>query len=459
MASSEEKNKLTVFDKDHINQNRSKKKNIQIRLNDINDIDKYVSNLTSEKINDIIKTFVQVVYGVLNVKNIETKLTAISKDCPPLRYKHLIYELYYNDENLLKKYFFMFLSILINKHYNFIEANSDLNNINLCHLLRLIEKKNIFGKFELINDDHLDLSFFFALIGTFLIKIISHRKITTEDLCLMSSILQDDIICKNISNWKVLKHFIQLFRTILHIEFVTNIYFELINDEIQSTNILDADRFKDIIDNTIEEIIEKRGLAFANLSTCFSAITCFNRTIIINKNIILLELIDDAKDLKDNSIMFGALLVIMLHEFFHVLRRTIIEHAFNPFYERTPPRKIASRNNIEMAEGGTQLEDCLFGIVIDSIGYLDANFLLNSENWINHNHEEFKEKFNSARTHDLQENKKHNRWIIPSNSRTINDDMEQNAPTTTTTTTPTTSSERWAIPQCALSAPFFRIDK
>ncbi|CAF4961612.1 unnamed protein product [Rotaria sp. Silwood1] len=415
MASSEEKNKLTVFDKDHINQNRSKKKNIQIRLNDINDIDKYVSNLTSEKINDIIKTFVQVVYGVLNVKNIETKLTAISKDCPPLRYKHLIYELYYNDENLLKKYFFMFLSILINKHYNFIEANSDLNNINLCHLLRLIEKKNIFGKFELINDDHLDLSFFFALIGTFLIKIISHRKITTEDLCLMSSILQDDIICKNISNWKVLKHFIQLFRTILHIEFVTNIYFELINDEIQSTNILDADRFK--------------------------------------------ELIDDAKDLKDNSIMFGALLVIMLHEFFHVLRRTIIEHAFNPFYERTPPRKIASRNNIEMAEGGTQLEDCLFGIVIDSIGYLDANFLLNSENWINHNHEEFKEKFNSARTHDLQENKKHNRWIIPSNSRTINDDMEQNAPTTTTTTTPTTSSERWAIPQCALSAPFFRIDK
>ncbi|CAF0886224.1 unnamed protein product [Rotaria sp. Silwood1] len=415
MASSEEKNKLTVFDKDHINQNRSKKKNIQIRLNDINDIDKYVSNLTSEKINDIIKTFVQVVYGVLNVKNIETKLTAISKDCPPLRYKHLIYELYYNDENLLKKYFFMFLSILINKHYNFIEANSDLNNINLCHLLRLIEKKNIFGKFELINDDHLDLSFFFALIGTFLIKIISHRKITTEDLCLMSSILQDDIISKNISNWKVLKHFIQLFRTILHIEFVTNIYFELINDEIQSTNILDADRFK--------------------------------------------ELIDDAKDLKDNSIMFGALLVIMLHEFFHVLRRTIIEHAFNPFYERTPPRKIASRNNIEMAEGGTQLEDCLFGIVIDSIGYLDANFLLNSENWINHNHEEFKEKFNSARTHDLQENKKHNRWIIPSNSRTINDDMEQNAPTTTTTTTPTTSSERWAIPQCALSAPFFRIDK
>ncbi|CAF3413550.1 unnamed protein product [Rotaria sp. Silwood1] len=396
MASSEEKNKFTVFDKDHINQNRPKKKNIQIRLNDINDIDKYVSNLTSEKINDIIKTFVQV-------------------DCPPLRYKHLIYELYYNDENLLKKYFFMFLSILINKHYNFIEANSDLNNINLCHLLRLIEKKNIFGKFELINDDHLDLSFFFALIGTFLIKIISHRKITTEDLCLMSSILQDDIISKNISNWKVLKHFIQLFRTILHIEFVTNIYFELINDEIQSTNILDADRFK--------------------------------------------ELIDDAKDLKDNSIMFGALLVIMLHEFFHVLRRTIIEHAFNPFYERTPPRKIASRNNIEMAEGGTQLEDCLFGIVIDSIGYLDANFLLNSENWINHNHEEFKEKFNSARTHDLQENKKHNRWIIPSNSRTINDDMEQNASTTTTTTTPTTSSERWAIPQCALSAPFFRIDK
>ncbi|CAF3182361.1 unnamed protein product, partial [Rotaria sp. Silwood2] len=288
---------------------------------------------------------------------------------------------------------------------------------------------------------------------TFLITIISHRTITTEDLCLFSTTLQDDIINKNISNWSILNDFIKLFRTILHTEFVKNIYYELINDELESKNILDADRFKDIIDSTIEEIIEKRGITFANLSTCFSAITCFNRTIIINKNIILLELIDDAKNLKDNSVMFGALLVIMLREFFHVLRRTTIEHAFNPFYERTPRRKIPSRHNIEMVEGSTQLEDCLFGIICESVGYLDREFLLNSQNWINHNHEEFKEKFNDARRRDLQENKKHNRWIIPCKSHIIHDDTETYVPTTTIM-----SSERWAIPQCVLAAPFSRIE-
>ncbi|CAF1335211.1 unnamed protein product, partial [Rotaria sordida] len=166
-------------------------------------------------------------------------------------------------------------------------------------------------------------------------------------------------------------------------------------------------------------------------------------------------LIDDAKNLKDNLIMFGALLVIMLHEFFHVLRCTTIEHAFNPFYERTPPRKIPSRHNIEMAEGGKQLEDCLFGIVCESVGYLDGEFLLNSQNWINHDHEEFKEKFNDARTRDLQENKKHNRWIIPCKSHIIHDDTETHVPTTTTTT----SSKRWTIPRCALSTPFSRIEQ
>ncbi|CAF4223829.1 unnamed protein product, partial [Rotaria sordida] len=72
--------------------------------------------------------------------------------------------------------------------------NTELDNINLCHLLRLTEKKNIFGKFELISDDHLHLSSYFSLIGTFLITIISHRTITTEDLCLFSTILQDMIL-------------------------------------------------------------------------------------------------------------------------------------------------------------------------------------------------------------------------------------------------------------------------
>ncbi|CAF3533204.1 unnamed protein product [Rotaria sp. Silwood2] len=180
MASSEKKNKSTLFDDDDdLDRNSTKKKLERIRVNDIPDIDKYVLNLTSEKIYDFIKTFIKVMNGVENVLNMEEKFN-----------------------------------------------------------------KNIFGKFELINNDHLHLSSYFSLIGTFLITIISHRTITTEDLCLFSTILQDDIINKNISNWSILNDFIKLFRTILHTEFVKNIYYELINDELESKNILDADRFK-----------------------------------------------------------------------------------------------------------------------------------------------------------------------------------------------------------------------
>ncbi|CAF4198684.1 unnamed protein product, partial [Rotaria magnacalcarata] len=103
---------------------------------------------------------------------------------------------------------------------------------------------DILGKFELINHGHLHLSPYFSVIGTVLIKIISHRTLTTDDLCIFSRILQDDIINKTTSNWSILKDFIQLFRSILHTEFVKNIYFELINDEQELTKSHDGIRFE-----------------------------------------------------------------------------------------------------------------------------------------------------------------------------------------------------------------------
>ncbi|CAF3188647.1 unnamed protein product, partial [Rotaria sp. Silwood2] len=214
-----------------------------------------------------------------------------------------------------------------------------------------------------------------------------------------------------------------------------------------------------IIDHTIEEIIEKRGLAFANLSTCYAAVTCFNRTIIINKNIVMLELIDDAKNLKDNSIMFGALLLIMLHEFLHALHRTIKNHAFNPFNEQRSSRKIASDYNMETTDSDTQLDDRLFGIVCETVGYLDGKFLLNSQNWTNYNHQEFKENFNDTRTRDLAENKKHNRWILRRQSHKTNDDTNTDDTKTASIPMPTTFRNRWKIPQCALASPLFNIEQ
>ncbi|CAF3450278.1 unnamed protein product [Rotaria sp. Silwood2] len=145
MTSSEKRNKSTLFDEDDVDRDRTKKA-VQIRVNDIPDIDKYVLNLTWEKLHDIIKLFLQVADGIVNVSNIEEKLKVISNDCPPLMYKHVIYDLYYDDNNLLKKYFFIFLSIFVNKHYHFIEENTKLDNINLCIFLRLIDKYNSIHK-------------------------------------------------------------------------------------------------------------------------------------------------------------------------------------------------------------------------------------------------------------------------------------------------------------------------
>lgn len=243
MASSDKKDKSTIFHNYDIDQELTMK-SIEIRVNDIRDIDRYISNLTSEKINDIIQSFLQVMDGVVDQSNMCEKLKVIYDDCSPLIDPNVIYELYYNDSNVLKKYFFIFLSILINDHYAFFHQNTILDNINLRILLRLIHKNDILGKFELINHDHLHLSPYFSLIGTVLIKIVSHRIITTKDLCVFSTILQDDIINKTTSNWPILKDFIQLFRSILHTEFVKNIYFELINDEQELTKIHDGIRFE-----------------------------------------------------------------------------------------------------------------------------------------------------------------------------------------------------------------------
>ncbi|CAF5181512.1 unnamed protein product [Rotaria magnacalcarata] len=119
--------------------------------------------------------------------------------------------------------------------------------------------------------------------------------------------------------------------------------------------------------------------------------------------------------------MFGGLLVIML------------QRAFNALYEQTPPGEVLSRNNMEMADGGTQLEDRLFGIA----------------------YEKFKEKFKDIKMRDLQENTKHNRWNIPCEGRTINDDIEIISPEPQ----PTTCLQRWRNPQCAMAAPFFRYEQ
>jgi hypothetical protein len=159
--------------------------------------------------------------------------------------------------------------------------------------------------------------------------------------------------------------------------------------------------FSEIFDQIIDEIFIKRGISFANLSTCFSAVTCFNRSIVLNKNVIIPMVLDnDDSQLRHNSIMNGSITIILLHEIFHILRRTIIRPAVNLFYPRTPKRSIVSRNNIKVEEGGTQMEDRLFGFVVESLGNSSSLFLLTIENWRELSHEQFKKFLYSAKEDD-----------------------------------------------------------
>jgi hypothetical protein len=213
----------------------------------------------------------------------------------------------------------------------------------------------------------------------------------------------------------------------------------------------------DIINDTIEEIFIARGISFANLSRCYRAVTCFNQTLIINKNLIILSSIDDSENLRDNAIMFAGLLLITLHEFFHILRRTIIKKAFNPYYERTFERKLASRNNTYMAINGTVLEDRIFGVTCETIGYFDGKFLLNYKNWKNYDHDQFKQKFHEMQNLDLKKNKKSNRLVVLEQSKaTTNDDNEDNDETISSITT--TSAQRWKIPGCLMASSFYHFD-
>ena len=147
---------------------RFKRKTFEIKVNDIPEINKLILVLTTEKINDIINPFIKTLDGLNDSTVLQEKLDKISSECPPLKYNNLKYELYYNDKQLLKKYYFVFLSLLIKKHHASIRINSDLKNINILLLLRSIENNNMFVNFKLITHNEINYSSDFSSISTHL---------------------------------------------------------------------------------------------------------------------------------------------------------------------------------------------------------------------------------------------------------------------------------------------------
>jgi hypothetical protein len=241
--SSDKRNVSALMDKGDSNCNPGAKKVLVKYINDIPDIDELVLTLTSKKINDFIQLIIKCLDDDINTLEVGEKLRLVINDCRPLFHSNVEHELYYDEKCLLKKYFFVFLSFIIHDQYRYIYQNSEFDNINLRHFLYLIEKNNILGNFEIMDNDQLNSSSYFSLFGTFLNTIISQTPIVTQDICLVSIFLQDEIIDRNISNWPILKTFIELFRAIIHVDFVKKIYMELLNKEKGSTNFLDDIHF------------------------------------------------------------------------------------------------------------------------------------------------------------------------------------------------------------------------
>jgi hypothetical protein len=144
---------------------------------------------------------------------------------------------------LLKQYYFFVLSLIINQHCPLYLERNELNKIYLLKFLCLIEEENILHNFEKIEKNssfqwnssyYLQASYFglcksrvLAMLSWLLmlkknqhavrswhslqtrnlwtpnleLTLLHHKKaITTQDICLFSTILQNDIIDKNITN-------------------------------------------------------------------------------------------------------------------------------------------------------------------------------------------------------------------------------------------------------------------
>lgn len=97
---------------------------------------------------------------------------------------------------------------------------------------------------------------------------------------------------------------------------------------------------------------------------------------------------------------WGALLVIILHEISHIIRRLEIPTASNIMTATTPPKLLNCKN---VREAGNQLEYLLFGDILNSMGDQDSKFLLRKTSWNVESVEIFKEQLNNQINEDAEQ--------------------------------------------------------
>ncbi|CAF4618414.1 unnamed protein product, partial [Rotaria socialis] len=200
-------------------------------------------------------------------------------------------------------------------------------------------------------------------------------------------------------------NFFKLLQSILSTSFVIQLYCELINYEENVS--------QETIEQSLKDNVSKlqMHMYLANLPDYYCALTLYDGKLLLNssesglfKSTDKMIRWDWELDSADDSMIEGwaALLIVIIHEIAHGLRRTIIPKARNLILAQRPPKSIVDSQR----EAGFCLETLLFGRKVESIGLPDGEYLLNAANWTVANVESFQKKLVEVATKDEEQNGK-----------------------------------------------------
>ncbi|CAF4644033.1 unnamed protein product, partial [Rotaria sp. Silwood2] len=200
-------------------------------------------------------------------------------------------------------------------------------------------------------------------------------------------------------------NFFKLLQSILSTPFVIQLYCELVNYEENVS--------QETIERSLKDNVSKlqMHMYLANLPDYYCALTLYDGKLLLNssergllKRIGKMIRWDWKLDSPDGIMIedWAALLIVIIHEIAHGLRRTIIQKARNLILAQTLPKSIVDSQR----EAGFCLETLLFGHKVESIGLLDGEYLLNAANWAVANVENFQKKLKEVTTKDEEQSKK-----------------------------------------------------
>ncbi|CAF0770807.1 unnamed protein product [Rotaria sp. Silwood1] len=298
-----------------------------------------------------------------------------------------------------KQFYYVILYYMINKHWPYIKKQApSLRDLGtFFKLLEFLIDKQILKQFD-ENFDENDVFISYLITGVAYLVVANDPCCSVESVEDFTVVLSHGFRLVDTSNQAFI-YFFTLLQTILSTPFIVQLCCELINDE--------EDVSRQTIEQSLQDNISKLKihLYLADLSDYYCALTLYDGKLLLNGSERgLFKAIDEMIrfnwELNSNDDLmikrWAALLIVIIHEIAHSLRRTIIPKARNLILAQKPPKGIDDSTG----EARFCLETSLFGDKVHSIGLQDGEYLLNAANWNVVNVERFQHKFKQAMVKD-----------------------------------------------------------